>query len=113
VREETLQRLREGVQLEDGRTGPARVRKLAGDEIELTITEGKKRQVRRMCDAVGHPVRELRRVSFGPLALGDLAPGAARRLKASEIEELRTHASSRPKPPGAHRSRPAARGRRS
>jgi 23S rRNA pseudouridine2605 synthase len=112
VREDTLQRLREGVDLEDGRTGPARVRKLAGDEIELTITEGRKRQVRRMCEAVGHPVRELRRVSFGPLALGDLAPGAARRLKASEVEELRTHASSRPKPPGARRARPSPRARR-
>jgi 23S rRNA pseudouridine2605 synthase len=116
VREEELQRLREGVELEDGRTSPARIRLLGSDLIELTITEGRKRQVRRMCDAIGHPVRELRRISFGPLALGDLAPGAARRLKASEVEELRAHASSRPKPPGSKRTRPGspsrARGRR-
>ena len=65
-----LRALREGVELEDGLTAPARVRRLAADEIELTIHEGRNRQVRRMCEAVGHPVRELARVRFGPLHAG-------------------------------------------
>jgi 23S rRNA pseudouridine2605 synthase len=85
-----LARLREGVQLEDGPTAPAIVRALGEHEIELTIHEGRKRQVRRMCDAVGHPVRELVRVRFGPLSLQGLAPGAHRRLREAEVERLRT-----------------------
>ncbi len=65
------------------------MRRLAGGELELTIREGRNRQVRRMCDAVGHPVLELRRTGFGPLRLGALAPGAHRRLRAAEVERLR------------------------
>ncbi|HUB36857.1 MAG TPA: pseudouridine synthase [Solirubrobacteraceae bacterium] len=84
-----LRALREGVELEDGPTAPARVRRLGAEEIELTIHEGRNRQVRRMCAAVGHPVRTLQRVAFGPLRLGDLAPGAHRRLSAAEVERLR------------------------
>jgi 23S rRNA pseudouridine2605 synthase len=83
-----LARLRDGVQLDDGPTAPARVQRIAPNEIELTISEGRNRQVRRMCEAVGHPVRELRRVAFGPLRLGRLAPGAHRRLSAAELERL-------------------------
>jgi 23S rRNA pseudouridine2605 synthase len=82
-------RLRAGVELDDGPTAPARVRRLAGGELELTISEGRNRQVRRMCEAVGHPVLELRRIGFGPLRLGSLAPGAHRRLRAAEVERLR------------------------
>jgi 23S rRNA pseudouridine2605 synthase len=89
VREEALQRLREGIELEDGKTSPARVKRLAADRIELTIHEGKKRQVRRMCEAVGHPVIALERVRFGPLWLGKLEEGQHRRLTAPEIEKLR------------------------
>jgi len=89
VRDPALRALRSGVQLEDGRTAPARVRRLGPNRLELTIHEGRKRQVRRMCDAVGHPVVRLTRVAFGPLGLGDLAPGAHRRLTAAEIERLR------------------------
>jgi 23S rRNA pseudouridine2605 synthase len=89
VREAALRRLREGVELDDGRTAPARVRRLAPDRIELVLHEGRKRQVRRMCEAVGHPVVRLERVAFGPLALGDLAPGAHRRLGAAEVARLR------------------------
>jgi 23S rRNA pseudouridine2605 synthase len=96
VREAALRTLREGVQLDDGRTAPARVRRLAPDTLEITLHEGRKRQVRRMCEAVGHPVAELTRVAFGPLGLGDLAPGAARRLTAAEVERLR-HVTSRPR----------------
>jgi 23S rRNA pseudouridine2605 synthase len=90
VRRQALARLREGVELEDGRTGPAQVRLLGDGVLELTITEGRNRQVRRMCDAVGHPVRELTRISFGSLRLGALASGASRRLNATEIDRLRS-----------------------
>jgi 23S rRNA pseudouridine2605 synthase len=96
VGEAALRALRAGVELEDGLTAPARVHRLAPDELELTIHEGRKRQVRRMCAAVGHPVRALERVGFGPLQLGDLAPGAHRRLAAAEVEQLRRAAGSRP-----------------
>jgi 23S rRNA pseudouridine2605 synthase len=89
VREPALRALREGVELEDGRTAPAAVRRLAPDRLELTIHEGRKRQVRRMCEAVGHPVRQLERVAFGPLRLGGLEPGEHRRLRPAEVERLR------------------------
>jgi 23S rRNA pseudouridine2605 synthase len=84
----TLSRLRRGVELEDGRTAPARVRAVGPDSLEITIHEGRNRQVRRMCDAVGHPVLELTRIRFGPLALGDLRSGSARRLSGKEVAEL-------------------------
>jgi 23S rRNA pseudouridine2605 synthase len=90
VRGPALESLRNGVELEDGVTAPARVRRLAPDLVEITIHEGRKRQVRRMFDAVGHPVASLERVSFGPLGLKGLEPGAHRRLTAAEIERLRT-----------------------
>jgi 23S rRNA pseudouridine2605 synthase len=89
IGEGKLRALREGVRLEDGVTAPARVRRLGADEIELTIHEGRNRQVRRMCDAIGHPVQSLVRVRFGPLSLGDLQPGAHRRLREVEVERLR------------------------
>ena len=89
ITEGALRGLRGGVQLEDGRTAPAEVRRLRGSEIELTIREGRNRQVRRMCEVVGHTVLELRRTGFGPLLLGDLEPGAHRRLGADEVERLR------------------------
>ena len=89
IGDEALRRLRAGVQLEDGLTAPAQVRRLGKREIELTIHEGRNRQVRRMCDAVGHPVLALTRIRFGPLELGRLAPGAHRRLRAAEVDALR------------------------
>jgi 23S rRNA pseudouridine2605 synthase len=92
VREPALRALRSGVQLDDGRTAPAKVRRLAPDRLELTIHEGRKRQVRRMCEAVGHPVVRLARVAFGPLGLGDLEMGAHRRLTRGEVERLRRSA---------------------
>ena len=88
VREAELRRLRDGVELDDGRSAPARVRRLAADTIEITIHEGRKRQVKRMCEAVGHPVRRLERVAFGPLSLGDLPRGRWRKLTAGEVEAL-------------------------
>jgi 23S rRNA pseudouridine2605 synthase len=89
VRENALRALREGVELDDGRTAPARVKRLAPDKLEITIHEGRKRQVRRMCEAVGHPVIALERVAFGPLRLGRLGPGEHRRLTRAEVEALR------------------------
>jgi 23S rRNA pseudouridine2605 synthase len=87
-----LRKLRAGVALDDGVTAPARVRRVGrvgSNLIELTIHEGRNRQVRRMCLAVGHPVLELTRTRFGPLSLGALAPGAHRRLSDAEAERLR------------------------
>jgi 23S rRNA pseudouridine2605 synthase len=89
VREPALRRLREGVLLDDGRTAPARVRRLTPDRLEIVLHEGRKRQVRRMCEAVGHPVVRLERIAFGPLRLGDLPLGGHRRLSAAEVERLR------------------------
>jgi 23S rRNA pseudouridine2605 synthase len=89
IDEGALRRLREGVELEDGRTAPAEARRLGAHELELTIHEGRNRQVRRMCAAIGREVLELRRVRFGPLRLEGLAAGEYRRLQARELERLR------------------------
>lgn len=89
VRDRALRALREGVELDDGRTAPAQVRRLAADTVEVTLHEGRKRQVRRMLEHVGHPARELSRIAFGPLELGRLAAGTARRLRPEEVDALR------------------------
>jgi len=87
-----LRRLREGVDLEDGRTAPARARLAqttpTGAALEIVIHEGRNRQVRRMCEAVGHPVRRLVRTRFGPLRDHRLAPGQWRPLTPAEIRSL-------------------------
>jgi len=83
-----LRRLAEGVDLDDGPTAPAEVRRLAEREIELVLREGRNRQVRRMAEAVGNEVVSLRRIRFGPIELGDLAEGQARRLSADEVASL-------------------------
>ena len=90
VNEPAMRALRDGVELEDGPTAPAKVRRLASNHLEITIHEGRKRQVKRMLEAVGHPVRSLERVAFGPLRLGSLPEGEYRELKPSEIEQLRS-----------------------
>jgi 23S rRNA pseudouridine2605 synthase len=105
VGNEALHRLREGVCLEDGTTAPARVRRVGRGVLELTIHEGRNRQVRRMCETVGHPVRELERVAFGPLELGDLAQGGCRRLGDAEAELLRGFLGAPPARPPARRPR--------
>jgi 23S rRNA pseudouridine2605 synthase len=88
----TLRRLREGVELDDGVTAPARANLVqAGDTtsaLELVIHEGRNRQVRRMCDAVGHPVRRLVRTNIGPLRDPQLAPGRFRALTLAEVRAL-------------------------
>ena len=88
VRPAELEQLRNGVKLEDGMTAPAQVRRIRSDTIEITIREGRNRQVRRMVEAVGHRVHSLQRIAFGPLRLGSLQEGQSRRLKPGEIASL-------------------------
>lgn len=83
-----LRRLRDGVDLDDGPTAPARVSELSPGVLRLTIHEGRNRQVRRMCDAIGHPVRRLVRTRIGPLRDPHLAPGKWRPLTRSEVRGL-------------------------
>ena len=85
----SLEALREGVVLDDGRTAPAKARQVGQGVVEITLREGRKRQVRRMCEAVGHRVVELERVAFGPLGLRGLDRGKSRRLNGAEVERLR------------------------
>jgi 23S rRNA pseudouridine2605 synthase len=94
-----LEALRDGVQLDDGRTAPARVRQVAPGVLEIALREGRKRQVRRMCEAVGHRVIELERVAFGPLGLRGLERGKSRRLKDTEVERLRRAAAGHKRAP--------------
>jgi 23S rRNA pseudouridine2605 synthase len=84
----TLQRLRSGVELDDGVTAPAKASSPAPNVLKLTIHEGRNRQVRRMCEAVGHPVRRLVRTRIGPLADPQLRPGAWRDLTLDEVRAL-------------------------
>lgn len=96
----SVRALAEGVELEDGLTAPAKARVIdsgAGATVlELTIHEGRNRQVRRMCDAIGHPVIELVRTGYGPLQLSGVAPGASRPLTDPEIRRLRKAAGLAP-----------------
>lgn len=87
--DETLRRLSDGVELDDGRTAPARVRRLGPSRIELVLHEGRNRQVRRMLEAVGHPVVRLHRSAYAGLTLEGLEPGTWRELEPSEVERLR------------------------
>jgi 23S rRNA pseudouridine2605 synthase len=86
--EPDLDRLRKGVRLEDGPTAPAEVERLGERRVEITIREGRKRQVRRMAEAIGNEVEGLSRIRIGPLDLGDLRRGEARRLDRREIAAL-------------------------
>jgi 23S rRNA pseudouridine2605 synthase len=97
VSERSLRALREGVELDDGRTSPASVRVVRPGVLEIRIHEGRKRQVRRMAEAVGHRVVSLERVAFGPLRLERLPPGEHRRLSAAEVERLRKAAATIPR----------------
>jgi 23S rRNA pseudouridine2605 synthase len=86
---EALRRLREGVDLEDGRTAPARVRRLGPSRLELALHEGRKHQVKRMLAAVGHPVTRLHRSRYAGLTLDDLESGHWRELRPDEVARLR------------------------
>jgi 23S rRNA pseudouridine2605 synthase len=83
-----LRALRQGVELDDGPTAPAEVGVLAPGVLRLVIHEGRNRQVRRMCEAVGHPVRRLVRTRIGPVRDTQLAPGRWRHLRADEVRGL-------------------------
>jgi 23S rRNA pseudouridine2605 synthase len=83
-----LARLRDGVDLEDGRTAPAKVAQLDGRLLRITIHEGRNRQVRRMCEAVGHPVVRLVRTRIGPITDRSLKPGEWRALTQDEVRAL-------------------------
>jgi 23S rRNA pseudouridine2605 synthase len=84
-----LRELARGVELDDGPTAPARARRLRPSRVELTIHEGRNRQVKRMCEAVGHPVRRLHRAAYAGLTLEGLEPGRWRELEPSEVNLLR------------------------
>jgi 23S rRNA pseudouridine2605 synthase len=86
--DEEVERLRQGVELEDGLTAPAEVEREGERELSITIREGRKRQVRRMAEAVGNRVEALMRTSIGSLELGPLGAGEARRLDEGEIGAL-------------------------
>jgi 23S rRNA pseudouridine2605 synthase len=91
---DAVRRLRRGIELDGKRTAPATVRvdgppESSGVWLRLVLTEGRKRQIRRMCEAVGHPVRALVRVRVGPIHLGNLPEGSSRRLTPSERQALR------------------------
>ena len=88
-----LRQLREGVALDDGLTAPAKVSAVGPGVVKLIIHEGRNRQVRRMCEAVGHPVRRLVRTRIGPLRDATLAPGAWRALTIDEVRSLERAAS--------------------
>jgi 23S rRNA pseudouridine2605 synthase len=87
--EDALQQLRDGLDLEDGRTAPARARRLGPGRVELVLHEGRKHQVKRMLAAVGHPVLRLHRVAYAGLTLEGLEPGHWRELETPEVEQLR------------------------
>jgi pseudouridine synthase len=91
--EQALGHLRSGVMLNGRATAPAQVREstTTGKNawLEITIREGRNRQVRRMCESVGHPVMKLKRIQYGPIWLGSLKPGSFRKLMANEVDRLR------------------------
>ncbi|MDY6954736.1 MAG: pseudouridine synthase [Thermodesulfobacteriota bacterium] len=100
--EEVLGRLRSGVMLDGRATAPALVQKsgTTGKNawLEITIREGRNRQVRRMCAALGHPVMKLKRIQYGPIRLGNLKPGEFRKLRADEVDKLRKRVTVKKKP---------------
>jgi 23S rRNA pseudouridine2605 synthase len=87
--DESIRALAEGVDLDDGRTAPAQARRLRPSTIELVLHEGRKHQVKRMLEAVGHPVRRLHRRAYAGLTVDGLPPGESRELSADELERLR------------------------
>lgn len=90
--QDEIAKLRNGIRLEDGMTAPARVKIIrkaeANSWLEIIIHEGRKHQVKRMCEAIGHPVIKLKREGFAFLTLGDLKPGEFRHLTAEEVKKL-------------------------
>lgn len=104
---EELNHLASGVDLEDGRTAKAEVTKTGQREFEIVIREGRNRQIRRMCEAIGRDVGELQRIKFGPLELGRLKEGTVRRLSDEEVRQLWQNVEL---PKGGAAKKPKARG---
>jgi 23S rRNA pseudouridine2605 synthase len=92
---DTLRRLAQGIELEDGRTAPAEARLFGPTTVELKLHEGRKHQVKRMLEAVGHPVTRLHRSRYAGLGVENLRPGEWRELEPAEVEQLRALGSSR------------------
>jgi 23S rRNA pseudouridine2605 synthase len=88
--DEALRQLEQGIELDDGRTAPGHAKRLAPSRIELSIHEGRKHQVKRMLEAVGHPVTRLHRSRYAGLTLKGLGPGESRELTGAEVERLRS-----------------------
>lgn len=103
-----LRRLREGVELEDGVTAPAQVALVTDGLLRITIHEGRNRQVRRMCEAIGHPVQRLVRVRIGPVSDRKLKAGAWRSLTRDEVLSLERAMSTEPPEPRTRAERRAA-----
>jgi len=95
-----LRRLREGVELDDGMTAPAKVALVHPNVVRVVIHEGRNRQIRRMCAAIGHPVVRLVRVRIGTLVTGSLAPGQWRPLDGDEVRALAVAAAAAGPPSG-------------
>jgi 23S rRNA pseudouridine2605 synthase len=87
--DDAIRRLERGIELDDGLTAPARVKRLAPSRLELAIHEGRKHQVKRMLEAVGHPVTRLHRSRYAGLTLKGLGPGESRELTGAQVERLR------------------------
>jgi 23S rRNA pseudouridine2605 synthase len=95
--DDALRALADGVELDDGCTAPARARRLGPSRVQLTLHEGRKHQVKRMCEAVGHPVRRLHRRVYAGLNVDELAPGEWRELRPDEVARLRELTGSPPR----------------
>jgi 23S rRNA pseudouridine2605 synthase len=106
-----LRTLRQGVELDDGMTAPATVGVVAPGVLRIVIHEGRNRQIRRMTEAVGHPVRRLVRTRIGPLTDSGLGPGEWRPLTLSEVRDLAAAAGPRPGPGAGRREGPGQRRR--
>ena len=94
-KEEAIQKLSKGIRLEDGKTHPADIKKLKKRTsnncwLKIVISEGRNRQIRRMCQAIGHPVIKLKRIKIGPITLGNLKQGEYRFLTPSEVNILKS-----------------------
>lgn len=115
VDRDSARKLTDGIELNDGKTSPAKLKFVEFDEstqstvLDMTLYEGRNRQVRRMMDAVGNPVRELTRIAFGSLRLKGLSPGTWRKLRPEEIETLLSLAKVTPTPSKERRSSKAGR----
>ncbi|NOY53612.1 MAG: rRNA pseudouridine synthase [Deltaproteobacteria bacterium] len=97
---EKLQKLRRGIRLKEGMTAPIEIKKIknlpANVILEITLHEGKNRQIRRMFESIGHPILKLTRTRIGPLPLGSLAPGKFRKLDPWEVEKMKTAVREKP-----------------